>query len=120
MAAKKASKKSKAKSSSSAAEDGKVCAVLQYIFPIGLIWWLVDEKMKKNPFATFHMKESIALVIVAVVINIVGSIIPVLGWFVILPLGGLFVFVLWIIGIYKAATGEQKSLPLTGKLAEKF
>jgi uncharacterized membrane protein len=33
----------------------------------------------------------------------------------VLPLGNLFVFIVWIIGIINAAKGEKKPLPLIGK-----
>lgn len=101
-------------------ENGKVCAILAWIFPIGLIWYLVDEKMKKNKFAGFHVKQSLILFIAAVIINVIGSIIPVLGWFIILPIGNLIVFVFFLIGIIKAIQGEEKELPVIGKFGEKF
>ena len=101
-------------------EQGKLCAFLMYLFPIGLIWFLVDEKMKKNAFAKFHLKQSIVLLITAVILNVAGGIIPILGWFIILPLGGLFTFILWIIGIINSLSGNEKKLPIIGKFADKF
>jgi uncharacterized membrane protein len=44
----------------------------------------------------------------------VGGIIPFLGWFIILPLGELFILILAIMGIINAAKGEMKPLPLIG------
>ncbi|MCK5025501.1 MAG: DUF4870 domain-containing protein [Nanoarchaeota archaeon] len=101
-------------------EQGKICAILAWFFPIGLIWFFVDENMKKNKFAEFHVKQSLVLAIVAIIINVVGTIIPVLGWFIILPIGNLLVFVFFIIGLIKAIQGEEKELPIIGKFGEKF
>lgn len=101
-------------------EQGKICAILAWFFPIGLIWFFVDENMKKNKFAGFHVKQSLVLAIVAIIINVVGTIIPVLGWFIILPIGNLLVFVFFIIGLIKAIQGEEKELPIIGKFGEKF
>ena len=42
-------------------ETGKICAILAWFFPIGLIWYLVDENMKKNKFVGFHVKQSLVL-----------------------------------------------------------
>ncbi len=100
-------------------EDGKLCAILSYIL-VGMIWWLADEKMKKNNFAKFHFKQALVLLIVSVIINIVGTIIPIIGWFIILPLGGLFTLVLWILGIINAIQGKEKELWLIGSFAKKF
>jgi len=101
-------------------EEGKICAFLMYLFPIGLIWWLLDENMKKNEFAKFHLKQSLVLLIVSIIIQVAGSIIPILGWFIILPLGSIFILVLWIMGIIYSLTGKQKELPLIGQFGNKF
>lgn len=101
-------------------EQGKICAILAWFFPIGLIWFFVDENMKKNKFAGFHVKQSLVLAIAAIIINIVGTIIPVLGWFIILPVGNLIVFIFFIIGLIRAINGEEKELPIIGKFGEKF
>jgi uncharacterized membrane protein len=100
-------------------EEGKACAALSYIL-IGIIWYLVDEKMKKNEFAKFHVKQGLVLLITSIIINVVGSIVPILGWFIILPLGSLLVLVLWILGIINSLSGNMKELPLIGQFAKKF
>ncbi|MBI4150963.1 hypothetical protein HY492_02445 [Candidatus Woesearchaeota archaeon] len=60
------------------------------------------------------------LFILAIAISIIGSIVPIIGWFIILPIGNLVVLVLWIIGIINALSGKEKPLPLIGKFADKF
>lgn len=101
-------------------EEGKVCAILAWIFPVGLIWYLVDEKMKKNEFAKFHVQQSLVLAIVSVLVNVVGGIVPLIGWFLIIPFGNLIIFILWIIGIIGAASGTKKELPVIGKYGSKL
>jgi len=49
-----------------------------------------------------------------------GIAIPFIGWFIIMPLGQLLVFVLWIIGVINSATGKSNELPLIGKFAKKL
>ncbi len=99
-------------------ENGKVCAILAYLL-IGLIWFLADEKMKKNSFVKYHVKQGLVLLIVWVGGDIVLSIIPVIGW-TILPLFGLAMFVLMVIGIINAANGKEKELPIIGQFGKKF
>jgi uncharacterized membrane protein len=90
-------------------EKNKVMAVLAYIlFLIPLL------AAKESKFAMFHTNQGLVLFLGAIAVNIVGGIIPILGWFVILPLGNLFIFILAIIGIINAAKGEAKPLPLIG------
>ena len=102
-------------------KDGKVCSIVMYIvFLIGLVWWLADEKMKKNKFVTYHLKQNLIIIIAAFAVSTVGGIIPFIGWFIILPIGSLVVFVLWVIGLINAIKGEEKPVPLIGKLAEKW
>ena len=54
-------------------DDGKLCAVLSY-FVIGIIWFLVDEKMKKNSYVSFHVKQAIVLLIFSILIGVLNPI----------------------------------------------
>jgi uncharacterized membrane protein len=109
----------KEKEAESSGDNTKLCAFLAYLL-VGIIWYFADEKMKKNDFVKFHVKQGLVLLITSIIINIIGSIVPVVGWFVILPLGALFVLVLWIIGIINALNGKMNPLPIIGGLAKKF
>ena len=102
-------------------EESKICVILMYIiFLIGLIWFLVDDKMKHNSFAKYHLKQVLIILIASFVVSFVGSIIPFIGWFVILPIGSLIVFILWLFGLVYAIQGKTKPVPIIGKLAEKW
>lgn len=96
------------------AEKNKAMAIVGYIIPILFFIPLVTEEGKKSPFAKFHANQQLNLLLAAVVINIVGGVIPFLGWFIILPLGAIFLLVVAIIGIVNAAKGVMKELPLIG------
>ena len=100
-------------------DNGKACAILTY-FLVGIIWYFVDDKMRKNQLANYHTKQALVLLIASVVINIIGSIIPIIGWFIILPLGNLFILVLWIFGIINSASGNMKPIPVIGGFGSKF
>ena len=101
-------------------KKGTLCAILAWFFPIGLIWFFVDDKMRKNKFAEFHVKQSLVLAIASLIINVVGAIIPILGWFIILPIGGLMILVLWIIGLVRSISGSTKPLPIIGGFGDKL
>ncbi|SDM81729.1 DUF4870 domain-containing protein [Tenuibacillus multivorans] len=92
------------------AEENKGLGVVAYI-----IFFLPLLVAKESKFAMYHANQGLMLLITAVIINVVGTIIPIIGWILILPLGNLFIFILWLIGIINAAKGEMKPLPLIGK-----
>jgi len=94
-------------------EKNKAMAIVGYIIPILFFIPLVTDA-KNSPFAKFHANQQLNLLLVAVVINIVGGIIPFIGWFIILPLGMIFLIVVAIMGIISASKGDMKALPLIG------
>ena len=96
------------------AEKNKVMAIIGYILPVLFFIPLLSEAGKNSPFAKFHANQQLVLLIAAIAINIAGSVIPFLGWFIILPLGSIFLIVAAIMGLVRAAKGEMKKLPLIG------
>ena len=94
-------------------EKNKAMAIVGYIIPILFFIPLVTDA-KNSPFAKFHANQQLNLLLVAVVINIVGGIIPFIGWFIILPLGMIFLIVVAIMGIISASKGDMNALPLIG------
>ncbi len=101
--------------------SGQVCAMLSYLF-VGIVWFFVDEKMKKDALAKFHVKQAIILLIFSVV------------WSVLLGFLGAFLFFLGpiafllsyvplifaIIGILNALNKKEKELPVIGSYAKKL
>ena len=113
-------------------QDGKLCAVLSY-FVIGIIWFLVDEKMKKNSYVSFHVKQALVLLIFSIALGIANAILSViLGLLAMMTLGlasilmfiptliSLIPLVLWIFGIVYSAQGTEKELPVIGQYGDKF
>jgi uncharacterized membrane protein len=101
------------KADSSDVEKNKAMGIVGYIIPILFFIPLVTDA-KNSPFAKFHANQQLNLLISWVVVNVVGGIIPIIGWFILLPLGTIFLIVVAIMGIINAAKGEMKELPLIG------
>lgn len=95
-------------------EENKAMAIVGYIIPVLFFIPLVTDS-KDSQFAKFHANQQLILLIAGIVVNVVGGIIPVLGWFVILPLGLIFLAVLIVMGVINAVGGKMKELPLIGK-----
>ncbi len=93
-------------------DQNKPFAIIGYIIPILFFIPMLAEK--KSPFGMFHAKQQLNLLLAGIAVNIVGGIIPILGWFIILPIGSIIIIVLAIMGIINAAKGEMKKLPIIG------
>ncbi len=90
-------------------------AIIAYLTIIGLIIAFVLNSDKKEPFASYHIRQSIGLMITGIVLSII-NVIPVLGW-IISILGFFFIFYMWIMGLVNAINGKEKAVPVLG---EKF
>ncbi|MFC1608676.1 DUF4870 domain-containing protein [Patescibacteria group bacterium] len=98
---------------SEGADKHKAIAIIGYIIPILFFIPLVSED-KEDAFAKFHANQHLVLLISWVIINIVGGIIPFIGWFIILPIGTLTLIVCAIFGIVNASQGRIEKMPLIG------
>ncbi len=104
-------------------DNSVACAALSYLFPIGLIWYLVDENMKKNNFVQFHVRQSLAAFVVVFAAWIVVSVLAVISlgflWYLsfIVWIAGL----MWFIqGLVYSLSGKKEKLIFIGDLGEKF
>jgi len=91
---------------------------IAYITIIPAIIFLIVEPYNKNSFVRFHSWQSIFLGIAAFAIQIVLSVIPVIGW-IIIPFFLIAFLIVWIMCLVKASKGEKWKLPLIGDFAEK-
>lgn len=101
--------------------NNKLCAILAYVL-IGIIWFFADEKMKKDKFVKFHVKQGLVLLIFSFLWSVALSILsPVLFFlsFVLLLLNYV-PLVLTVIGIIHAINNEEKEIPVIGKYSKKF
>lgn len=99
-------------------EKAKSIAWLSYL---GILWLVPLLTMKENAFAKFHVKQGIVLTIYGLAVGIVGGAIPVLGWFIIAPIGSIIVLVLCVMGIINSLSGKYWKCPLgVAPLAENW
>ncbi len=98
------------KASSGAVEEGKTIAIIAYITWIGLLIAFIMNNDKKNNFAKYHIRQSLLLVLASFL-----AMIPLIGW-----VWGIFIFVLWVMGLISAINGEEKEVPILGKYAQEW
>ena len=85
----------------------------------GIVLLLVE---KKNEYVRFHAMQSTILFGGIFLLNIALGIVPVLGLIIaviISPVIALVSFILWLLLMWKAYSGEMYKLPYVGDLAEK-
>lgn len=92
-----------------------VAALLAYLLWIPAILWLVIEPYNKD---RFHSFQALFLGLAWLALSIVLTMIPVLGWLLLLFLP-LVAIVVVIVCAYKAYKNEWFKLPVIGELAEK-
>ena len=92
-------------------ENDNIMAALAYFlgFVSGIIIYLIEkDKPDKSRFVMFHAVQAIILGVVWFIFSFV----PIIGQ--------LFVFITWVLMVYKAYTGEEYHLPVIGDYAEKY
>lgn len=93
----------------------KTIAIVAYLTFIGLIAAYVMNNEKKDPYAAFHIRQSLGLCVCGIGIFIIAMI-PLLGWIASF-LGSFFLLYLWIVGLINAINEKEKPVPFLG---EKF
>ena len=96
-------------------QTDKGLAVLSYLGILFLVPWLAE---KNNKFSQFHAKQGLILFLLEIASYLL-LLIPVAGW-IIAPLVWILSVVLLIIGIINVVNGQEKELPVIGKLARKI
>ncbi len=93
-------------------KDGKTIAIISYLTIIGLLVAFIMNINKQNSFASFHIRQSVGIFLLAFLINILFKFSNSFGM-----IGGILsigLFVLWIFGIAGAIQGQEKRIPLLG------
>ncbi|NCO63021.1 MAG: hypothetical protein GW839_04345 [Flavobacteriales bacterium] len=98
-------------------EEGKTTAIISYLTIIGTIIAIVLNIEKKNPFASFHIRQALGLWLTFFLLGyVVGSFD---SWLITL---GFWIFfgVLFIFGFINAVAGKQQTVPLVGEFYQKL
>lgn len=109
-------KKPEAVSSEEEIEEGKIYAFLGYW---GILFLVPILAKKDNHFAVFHGKQGLVLFVLEAVIWILGFI-PIIGWFIIRPIGFIYCAIMAIMGMIQSLSGKYWSMPWLSKYAERI
>lgn len=100
-------------------EKGRQNAIISYITIFGTIiaYYLNNEKDKKSPFASFHIRQSLGLWLTFYALGyIIGS----FDSWLITSSFYLFFSVLFIYGLSNAISRKSQEVPLVGALYQKL
>lgn len=83
----------------------KVVAILSYITLIGWLAAIVLHGTHKSHYASFHLRQSLGLIVTGALL----ALIPLIGWLL-----GLFVCLAWLYALYHVVQGHKQKVPLLG------
>ncbi|WP_242157474.1 hypothetical protein [Aestuariivivens sediminis] len=97
--------------------EGKGLAIVSYLAVIGIIIAYFLNNDKKNPFTSFHLRQSLGLWLLFHVLGFVASSFD--NWGV---TSGFYLFfcILFIYGLIGAVSGKAQSIPLLGDVFQKW
>lgn len=98
-------------------EEGKTLAIVSYLAIIGIIIAYFSNNDKKNPFTSFHIRQSIGLWLMFHMLGFVASSFD--SWGV---SSGFYLFfcVLFLYGLIGAISGKTQAVPVLGDLFQKW
>ena len=92
--------------------EGKTTAIISYLWWIGLIIAFFMNNSKKNPFASFHIRQILGLLLLSLLNGLVYKLVGgTVGGII-----GFGLFILWVIGFIGAIQGQEKKIPLLGDM----
>ena len=107
-------------------KNEKLVAGLSYIL-IGIIWYFVDDKIKKSEFAKFHVKQGINLIIVMIFLSMCIALLNTLTFGIlfliyqfITGVFTIFFLILLIIAIVNVLNHEKKEVLIIGQFANRY
>jgi uncharacterized membrane protein len=88
----------------------KVVGILSYITLLGWLISIVLQEKHKSSFTTFHLRQSLGLIITGALLALV----PLIGWLI-----NIAVLLAWFYAIYFALQGRMEKVPALGDFYQK-
>ncbi len=97
--------------------EGKTAAVISYILLVGFPIAFSINGETKNPYASFHIRQGLGLTLTFISLGLVITNFESIN--IAFPMW-IFITVLMCYGMFSAATGSTKPIPLLGNLYQKW
>jgi uncharacterized membrane protein len=86
-------------------ENHKLKAVIAHFTFIGWIIAVIMNTNQKEEYSSFYIRQMLGLILVA----IIGSLIPILKYFI-----GVIIFVAWVLSLISALSDKKVATPVVG------
>jgi uncharacterized membrane protein len=97
--------------------EGKTAAIISYILIVGPLIALSINSENKNTFASFHIRQGLGITLTFITLGLTISHFE--SIMIAAPMW-IFISILSIYGIFTAAIGETRPLPLLGIFFQKW
>lgn len=95
--------------------DAKTKAIISHLFIIGWLIALIVNMSNKEEYASYYIRQNLGIIVMSAAIGIL-RVIPVFGP-VIWVIGGVLVFIFWLMSLIWSIQGDMRPVPWLG---EKF
>ncbi|WP_298420335.1 hypothetical protein [uncultured Kordia sp.] len=98
-------------------EEGRKNAIISYYTLIGTVVAIVSNSDKKNPYASFHIRQALGLNTMFIALAVIVSYFD--NWMI---SSAFYVFfaVLWFFGLSNAFQCEYQPIPIVGEFFQKL
>jgi uncharacterized membrane protein len=96
--------------SETASDNGKLISIISY-FGIGWVIAYIMHSSNKTDLGAFHLRQSLGIIVVAILLSVVVSFI---GIYILSLIVQLAIVVFWVLGLLGAIQGEKKLVPALG------
>ena len=119
-----------------AATEDKTVAVVAYLTLVGFIAAIIIHNGKKTALGAYHLRQAMGIVLSYVALGVLYFVsmaiaailvfVPILAvivggaMYTVCGLVGLFITVLWVVGLIYAINGQEKPVPVLGALFQKW
>ncbi|QEE50877.1 hypothetical protein FUA48_15215 [Flavobacterium alkalisoli] len=97
--------------------NGKTIAIISYLTIIGTIIAIVQNSETKSPFASFHIRQALGLILTFLAL---GYPIGYFDSWMVSSAFYLFFFILWVFGFLGAIQGQMALAPIVGPFFQKL
>lgn len=97
-------------------EENRILAAVGYI---GILFLLPLFMKPQSSYCQYHARQGMSLFILEIIYGALCAI-PIIGWFIIAPVGGFIIFILFIVGLANSMAGKEEPLPVIGVYGERF
>lgn len=96
--------------------DDKTKSIVSHLFGIGWIIAYVQNQTDKGETTSFYLRQNLGFIVLSAAAYIIGMI----SFWMIYMIVSLAIFVLWVLSLLGAMSGEKKTSPVIGDMFQQW